>query len=83
MKASFPADPIGAAIFFTILSMGLIGLLIILPVFCILWGWNSMSSYVTSVPAINSGQAILLYLAATALIYLSGLVSIRIERELD
>lgn len=84
MKISFSVDAIGAAANLTVLTMGAIGLLVLIPIFCILWTWNTVAALLPRLmPEINSWQAILLYLAFAAMIYLSGLISIHIETDLD
>lgn len=71
----------GAAIIFTILCMGLIGLAVVLPVVCIQWTWNKFAPGLVLLPPINVWQAMLLYLAATIVLYLTGILQIEIETE--
>ena len=79
MKFQLPA--IVAAIIFTILGMGALGGLVVLPIACIQWTWNSVMNSVHLLPLINAWQATLLYLAMATMLYLSGLVRIEFEAE--
>lgn len=65
---------------FTILAMGLIGLGAVLPICCIQWLWNLLAPQTEFLPAIEFWQALMLYLAGAAVLYLSGLVEVKIER---
>lgn len=65
---------------FTVLAMGLIGLGCLLPIYCIQWAWNLCAAHTSFMPSIGGWQALMLYLAGAALIYLTGLVEIKIER---
>ena len=69
------------AIFLTSLSMGAVGLCILLPIACIQWTWNMVMSTYGFLPLINGWQAALLYLAAATLLLLSGIVPIELEPE--
>lgn len=75
-----PINPLGAAALFTLLGMGLIGAVIVLPIACILWTWNAVVINYAILPPINVWQAVLLYLAMATVLYLSGVVQIEIEQ---
>jgi len=77
----FQALGFGAAIFMTLLCMGAVGILVVIPIACIQLAWNSLMTSSGLLPAINSGQATLLYLAVALLVYLSGIVSIEFKSE--
>jgi hypothetical protein len=79
MRIQIPA--FGAAVIFTVLGMGALGILVLLPIACIQWTWNSVMSSVGVLPLINAWQASLLYLALATLVYLSGIVRIEFETE--
>jgi hypothetical protein len=70
-----------AAVFLTLLTMGALGMAVVLPIACIQWSWNALVSVFGFLPLINAWQAILLYLAAATLLYLSGIVRIEFEPE--
>lgn len=84
-----PIHPLGAAIIFALLAMGLLGVVVVLPIACIQFTWNSLSlaadwlsqSYHSSfsIPQINGFQAALLYLAFGLGLYLTGWVQIDIS----
>lgn len=76
---TFPANPFGAAAVFTVLGMGAIGLIVVLPVACIQWTWNEVLINYSILPPINVWQAVLLYSAMATLLFLSGVVQIEIE----
>lgn len=78
---SFPVNPFGAAAIFTVLAMGVIGLVIVLPIACIQWTWNEFVPPLSVLPPINVWQALLLYLAAATAIFLSGIIQIEVDAE--
>lgn len=67
--------------FTTVLVLFLFGFLVVLPVIAIQALWNLATSFAFAsfVPSINIWQAILLYLAAVLMIYISGLVKIELK----
>lgn len=71
----------GAAVIFTVLFMGVLGMFVLVPIACIQWTWNSVMTSWKMLPLINVWQATLLYLALSTLVYLSGLVRIEFEAE--
>lgn len=75
----YQVHPLTGAIFLSVLSMGLVGVFVILPIACIEWSWNAIVSPVSSLPGINVWQACLLYLAGGTILYLLGFVQIDIE----
>ena len=77
----FHINPLGAAAIFTILGMGLIGALVVLPVACIHWIWNAFQSNYSVLPPIDVWQAVLIYLAMATVLFLSGVVQIEVEPE--
>lgn len=76
---TFPVNPFGAAAIFTVLAMGLIGLLLVLPVTLIYWSWNQFVPAYSILPPIEIWQAGLLYLASATLLFLSGIIQIEVE----
>lgn len=72
---------LGAAVVFTLLGMGVLGLFVVLPVACIQWTWNSVMTSCGVLPVINVWQAVLLYLALATFVYLTGIVRIEFEAE--
>lgn len=76
---TFPVNPFGAAAIFTILAMGLIGLVVVLPVAFIHWSWNQFIPSNSVLPPISVWQAVLLYLAFATAFFLSGIVQIEVE----
>ena len=79
MKVQMPA--FGAAVIFTVLCMGVVGVFVLIPIACIQWTWNSVMSSWRFLPLINVWQATLLYLALAILLFLTGLVRIEFETE--
>lgn len=77
----FDLDPLTAAILCAALVQGGIGALVVLPIVCINWTWNSVLSQYILVPPIAWWQATLLYLAVAAAIYVSGFIRIEIKAE--
>jgi len=71
--------PLAAAILFTILIMGVFGLVVVLPIAFINWTWNQVVTNVSHLPQINVWQASLLYVALGTLLYLLGFVQIEVE----
>jgi hypothetical protein len=79
MRIQIPA--FGAAVIFTVLCMGVLGMFVLVPIACIQWTWNWVMNSCGVLPLINVWQASLLYLAAATSLYLSGLVRIEFETE--
>ena len=75
----YQIPPFFAAILLSLLSMGIVGVLVVLPIACIQWTWNFIIVGVSTAPHINIWQATLLYLAGATLLYLVGIVQIKIE----
>jgi hypothetical protein len=73
---TYQVNPVTGAVFLSVLFMGMVGILVILPIACIQWTWNSLVTAFTSLPEINGWQASLLYLAGTIIAYLTGLIRI-------
>lgn len=71
--------PLAAAILFTILIMGVFGLVVVLPIAFITWTWNALVTNISHLPQINVWQASLLYIALGTLLYLLGFVQIEVE----
>ena len=78
---SFHVNSIGAAIILSTLLMGALGAFVLVPIACIQWTWNAFAPHLFSLPIINIWQAILLYMAGAALLFLSGLVQVEIKSE--
>jgi hypothetical protein len=78
---SFHVNSFGAAVILSTLLMGALGAFVLIPIACIQWTWNALAPYLFSLPIINIWQAILLYLAGAALLFLSGLIQIEIKSE--
>lgn len=76
---TFPFNPFGAAAIFTVLAMGLIGVLVVFPVACIHWTWNHFVPNYSVLPPINVWQAILLYLAVATVLFLSGFIQVELD----
>ena len=72
-------NPFLAALFLSLLCMGLVGLFVILPIVCIQWTWNLVAGPIDAVPLINVWQACLLYAAGATCLYLFGFIQIDIE----
>lgn len=79
----FQIPTYSAAIFLTGISMGFLGLCVLLPIACIQWTWNCVMSTCRLLPLINAWQASLLYVASATLLFLSGIVKIEFEPEPD
>ena len=77
----FPVNSLTGAIFCSLLVMGLIGVLVILPVACINLSWNAVAGELALVPEIQPWQAALLYAAFVLVLYLSGIIQIEIKTE--
>lgn len=71
--------PLAAAILFTILIMGVFGLVVVVPIAFINWTWNALITNVSALPHIDVWQAGLLYVALAILLYLMGFVQIEVE----
>lgn len=78
---TFHVNPFGAAAIFTLLAMGVIGLLVVLPVTFIQWTWNQFVPNNSYLPPINVWQAVLLYLASLTALFLSGVVQVELDTE--
>jgi len=78
---TFYIHPLAAAIILSVLSMGLIGVLVVLPVLVINWAWNVTVAQYTVLPEIGIWQSALLYFALGSLVYLSGAVKIEFNAE--
>lgn len=78
----FHVPAYSAAIFMTGISMGVLGLCVLLPIACIQWTWNMVMSTYGFLPPISAWQAGLLYIASATLLFLSGIVSIEVEPEI-
>ncbi|MBX9686905.1 MAG: hypothetical protein K2X27_09400 [Candidatus Obscuribacterales bacterium] len=78
---TFHFNPFGAAAIFTVLAMGVIGLIVALPIACIHWTWNHTVPRMSILPPINVWQAVLLYLAAATALFLSGIVQVEVDAE--
>lgn len=74
MKSEVPT--VGAAIVFTLLCMGVVGMFVLLPIACIQWTWNSVITSLHELPLINVWQATLLYMAAGTILYLTGILRV-------
>lgn len=77
----FEIPPFGAAVIFTVLVMGGLGMFVLIPIACIQWTWNALITQVPTVPIINVWQASLLYLAFALALYLTGWVNIEFTTE--
>ncbi len=75
----YQAHALGAAIIFSILCMGLVGLFVMLPVFFIQWWWNAIAPSFAALPPISPWQASLLYADLVTVLYLAGLLQIEFE----
>ncbi len=69
------------AVFLTVLSMGVVGVLVIVPIAAINLSWNSLSNVFYFVPPISPWQAALLYVAIICITYLTGLIKIEIVHD--
>lgn len=72
---------LGAAILLAVLSMGMVGMFVLLPIACIQWTWNSVMTHMPVLPTIGVWQAALLYVAFATMLYLAGIVRIEIKAE--
>lgn len=75
----FQIQPLGLAILMTVLAMGAFGLAVVLPVAFIQWTWNAFVPVHSVLPAIGVWQAVLLYLAATTMLFISGIIRVEVE----
>lgn len=75
----YQIHPLAAAIIFTALCMGFIGLFVVLPIAAIEWTWNFFVPAVSKLPEISMWQAGLLYAAITTILFLLGIVQIEFE----
>jgi hypothetical protein len=73
---TYQVNPVTGAVFLSVLCMGMVGILVILPIACIQWTWNALVTGFTALPEINGWQASLLYLAGAIIAYLTGLIRI-------
>ena len=76
---SFQINSFGAAILFSTLLMGVLGVFVIAPTAAIEFAWNSIAKYLFYVPFINPWQALLVYMAFASAAYLLGWVRIEIK----
>lgn len=76
---SFDSNPIIAILLITMVITGFFGLFVIIPIAALEWGWNAFFQSNNLLPAINSWQAALLYIAIALVLYILGLVRIKIE----
>jgi len=75
----YQVPPLAAAIILAVLTMGLVGMFVVLPIACIQWTWNFVVAGISILPQINIWQASLLYLAGAAVLYLLGILQIDVE----
>jgi hypothetical protein len=80
---TFQFNSFGAAALFTVLAMGVIGVLVVLPIASIQWTWNEFVPGNSVLPSIDVWQAILLYLAAATALFLSGIIQIEIDTDTE
>ncbi len=78
---TFHFNPFGAAAIFTVLAMGVIGAVFVLPIAGIQWTWNHFVPNYSVLPPINVWQAILLYFAVATVLFLSGIVQVEFDAE--
>jgi hypothetical protein len=78
---TFYIHPLVAAIIFTVLLMGVLGLVVAWPIVLIHWAWNVAVVNWTALPTISLWQSSLLYLAVVCVVYLAGLVRIEFKAE--
>lgn len=74
-------NPLPIAVFLTVIGMGAIGILVVIPIAAINLSWNSLSNVLMVVPPINVWQAALLYVAIVCIVYLTGLVKIEVVHD--
>lgn len=79
---TFQMPPFAAAIIFSVLVMGAIGLFIVVPIVGIFLSWNLLIAHNLALPHIQLWQAGLLYIAMACIAYLSGWVQIEVKAEL-
>ncbi len=82
MRASF-SQSMTAAIIFTVVVTGLLGLFLFLPIICINWAWDSVVTAILPVPSIAIWQACLLYMALITAAYLLGLLQVEFKTEIE
>lgn len=75
----YQVHPLTAAIFLSVLCMGMVGIFVVVPIAAIEWTWNSLANVVALLPSINIWQASLLYLAGATILYLLGFVRFDVE----
>ena len=76
---SFQINSFGAAILFSALFMGVLGIFVVAPTACIEFTWNFAAMRLSYMPSINPWQALLVYLAFASVIYLLGWIRIEIK----
>ncbi len=76
---SFQVNSFGAAVVLSALFMGLLGVVVIAPTAFIEFTWNCAARYLADMPLINPWQALLVYLACAAVIYLCGWIRIEVK----
>ena len=77
----FRVHSLTGAIICSLLVMGVIGVLVVLPIACINLSWNSLSAQLSFMPPIGPLQAALLYTAAVLALYLSGIIIIEVKTD--
>ncbi len=77
----FHINSFSAAVLLSVLFMGVFGAFVLIPIALIEWTWNVLMTKFFLAPAINAWQSILLYLAGSTILYLSGLIQIEIKTE--
>lgn len=78
-KVNFELTSFSVAVFLVALVMGAIGMLVVVPIACIEWGWNAVADAVSFIPAINAWQAALLYMAFALTMHLTGIFRVEIR----
>jgi len=76
---SFQINSFGAAVLLSTLFMGLLGVFVVAPIAFIEFTWNFTAKHFWYMPSINPWQAVLVYLAFAAGVYLLGWIRIEIK----
>ena len=76
---SFEFAPVVMILLLTMIFMAAVGLLVLVPIALLEWGWNLFAEASRLVPAIGQWQAFLLYLAFALVLYILGLVKIEVR----
>ena len=76
---SFDINPIIAILLITLVITGIFGLFVVIPIAVLEGGWNTVFQNSSLLPEINLWQATLLYVALALVLYIFGLVKIKIE----